>query len=149
MKFKFRKIYIIIFVLVIFIVCIAAFYLSKDPLAQFIEEQTNFEVDKCINKNGEITVKFGCQLNYDDSEYIEYYSQYCARLVLHTIRVFPRQAKDMPQKVTIELYDICTEQYALILSVSGKGLIETQWDKLYEDQLADHVDYYYYNEPAF
>ncbi len=136
---------IIILLLVVSCVVILVRLREKEPLAKSIEAELNYTVVSCIDENGEVEVVIDFHPQPDP----ELYAQYCARLVLSSIKRFPRRANAFPEEVTVRLYVKDTKQTILRVSVTGARLLETSWDTLLEDQIPDHVDYYYFNDNVF
>jgi len=141
---KKKAILLTILLLSAVLVVVAVLSHSKDPMARFIEQRTNYTVCNCVNEKGEIDVIVNFQTDHDR----ELYAQYCARLVLSAIQHFPRQVEDTPKEVTVRLYNKSTKQTFLRISVKGTRCLETSWDTLLEDQIPSNVDYYYFNESS-
>lgn len=136
---------IIILLLVVSCVVILVRLREKEPLAKSIEDELNYTIISCIDENGEIEIVVDFHPQPDP----ELYAQYCARVILSSVKRFPRQASAFPEEVTVRLYVKDTRQTILRVSVKGARLLETSWDKLLEDQIPSHVDYYYFNDQVF
>ncbi len=132
---------------IILLLAISGFVISgyihlKEPPAKLaVESKTDYEVYDCVDENGEIDIV----VEFATEKEQELYAQYCARIVLDVIKHIPRQSKDMPKEVTVRLYNKRLRQVVLRVSVKGKRFLETPWDTLYQDQIPDNVDYYYFN----
>ena len=126
--------------LAIFGIAVFVFIQQKGPLAKYIEDKTNYRVCDCVDENGEIDVV----VEFTTEKEQELYAQYCVRLVLTTIKRFPRQSDNEPEEVTVRLYNTITKQTVLRVSVKGDRLYKTQWETMLEDQIPNNVDYYFF-----
>ena len=131
---------VIVMFLAIFGIAVFVFFQQKGPLAKYIEDKTNYRVCDCIDENGEIDIV----VEFTTEKEQELYAQYCVRLVLTTIKRFPRQSDNEPEEVTVRLYNTITKQIVLRVSVKGDRLYKTQWETMLEDQIPNNVDYYFF-----